>query len=432
MTLNRSVIENNTITSPDDAISGDITGGGIASTIGSLTMIDSTIRGNTINSADPGDTTIGAGIYADSVDLTITNSTIEGNSMAPASALGIAGGLFYRDPSPISTDLEILNSTFTNNEADFQGGGMQMNGGDAVIRSTTFAGNTAGASQSIHYDDFADAGSSASVGASILSENGTTECNGPDLLDSTGFNIDRGTSCDLTGTGDLTNTNPSLLALLDNGGPTQTRAPTGSSVAIDRIPEASCVRTDGTTPLVVDQRGAPRPFDDDGDSIDECDVGAYELNRCQGEVANVIGTSDGDTITGTAATDVILGLGGGDKIDGGSAADAICGGEGNDEIEGTFDGAADEFDGGPGTDLLDFPSDLTSTGSRIDLALGVATTAVAGPEINTLSAIEDAQGGQGLDILVGDAGPNTLDGAPGSDTITGNAGVDTLLGGHPG
>lgn len=64
-----------------------------------------------------------------------------------------------------------------------------------------------------------------------------------------------------------------LGPLQDNGGPTETHALGGGSVAINVIPEADCLDSEGES-LVADQRGEPRP----GGTM--CDVGAFELNPC--------------------------------------------------------------------------------------------------------------------------------------------------------
>jgi len=65
-----------------------------------------------------------------------------------------------------------------------------------------------------------------------------------------------------------------LQPLANNGGPTQTMALGGGSVAIDAGDETVCA-----APPVneFDQRGVDRPFDGDGDHIAICDTGAYEL-----------------------------------------------------------------------------------------------------------------------------------------------------------
>ena len=278
--------------------------------------------------------------------------------------------------------------------------------------------------RSIFYDTAGVAGTSLAVGATILSENGTSECSTNGSIASAGFNIDRGTSCGLTGTGDLQSTNPGLLGEADNGGPTVTHALPGGSPALDRIPAASCNGVDGT-PLGTDQRGAPRGFDEDGDSLPECDVGAYELNRCQGKIVDRL-VSHG--FTGTAAPHVILGSDSGNLIDLRQGNDTVCAGGGDDAVIERPDGGSDALDGGPGFDtLLLGIAPPTSPAGTIDLASGTASSTGMSA---SLSSFENAAGSPADDTLIGDAGPNRLDGQSGADTIDGGAGPDTLLGGN--
>ncbi len=69
--------------------------------------------------------------------------------------------------------------------------------------------------------------------------------------------------------GDITNTNPLLGPLANNGGPTQTMTLFVGSAAMNRIPNGTngC----GTT-IMTDQRGILRP------QGAACDIGAYEYD----------------------------------------------------------------------------------------------------------------------------------------------------------
>jgi uncharacterized repeat protein (TIGR01451 family)/CSLREA domain-containing protein len=120
------------------------------------------------------------------------------------------------------------------------------------------------------------------------------------LLASYGYNLVDDATTPLTLTTDLTNTNPMLGSLQDNGGPTMTLAPLPGSPAIDAIPRASCQ-------VNRDQRGFPRPIGPG------CDIGAYEfaqLNSCSAPVVaipNNDSTGISDTINITY-TDTIVDL----------------------------------------------------------------------------------------------------------------------------
>jgi len=82
-----------------------------------------------------------------------------------------------------------------------------------------------------------------------------------------GFNIAGDDTCGFSETSDLQNTDPQLLALTDNGGPTPTHALAPDSPAIDAA-DSNC--------LPQDQRGALRPQDGDADGVAKCDIGAFE------------------------------------------------------------------------------------------------------------------------------------------------------------
>ena len=424
VTIDSSTITGNSATAPDDANSDDVFGGGIAASGGSVSVIGSTVASNAVTTLDPSDAAHGGGIYAENAPLRIERSTIDNNTVSAASALSSGGGVDYTDLGTINGTFVVQNSTLTDNHAQTDAAALQVRGGTTLIRSSTFTLNSAAAGRSIFYDVAGVTGSSLAVGATILSENGATECSTNGSIDSTGFNIDRGTSCGLTGTGDLQSTNPGLLGEADNGGPTVTHALPAGSPALDRIPAGACTGIDDH-PLATDQRGAPRGFDEDGDGVAECDVGAYELNRCQGKIVDTLGSTG---INGTTAADVILGSDGFDSIDPKQGNDTICAGGGDDSVIERPGGGNDSVDGGPGSDTLSLGNaPPASPAGTVDLVAGTASgTGMSA----TLSSIENVSGSTQGDTLIGDAGPNDLEGQLGDDVIDGGDGPDTLLGGN--
>jgi Ca2+-binding RTX toxin-like protein len=102
-------------------------------------------------------------------------------------------------------------------------------------------------------------------------------------------------------------------------------------------------------------------------------------------------------------------------------------GAGDDRVHlGAFDNGANllgpvTLNGQAGSDTLDY-SQFTSN-VTVNLAAGTATRTTA------ISGFENAVGGSGNDILVGDANANTLSGGAGRDVIIGGAGADVLSGG---
>jgi hypothetical protein len=148
-----------------------------------------------------------------------------------------------------------------------------------------------------------------------------------------------------------------------NGGPTSTLGLLAGSPAINAgNPAAPGSSTDSCQPS--DQRGVPRS---------DCDIGAYELIRCQGAAVNIVGTSGADVLRSDNRSDAILGLGGADDLFGGGGAAAICAGEGNDTAYGGDSG--DRLFGQDGRDLLNTRdgvqgNDLANGGAGSDTGRG--------------------------------------------------------------
>jgi Ca2+-binding RTX toxin-like protein len=109
----------------------------------------------------------------------------------------------------------------------------------------------------------------------------------------------------------------------------------------------------------------------------------------------------------------------------GSVRVEFNGWNGDDTVYSATTGVNDYFDGGSGTDRVDY-SATTATVS-VNLATGVATGSQIGTD--TLVSIEQAVGGSGNDTLTGGSANERLDGGAGIDTISGDGGNDTLIGG---
>lgn len=147
---------------------------------------------------------------------------------------------------------------------------------------------------------------------------------------------------------------------------------------------------------------------------------------------SVYGGSGSDVLAlSQAAQGALYGGPGRDQLAGGPLGDAIFGGTGRDRLLGgdgrdTLQGGPgdDQIDGGPGTDLGAWWEHTMSV--AIDLQKGEAS---AGAERDTLTSIENATGGRGDDLLVGDSGPNRLAGGKGDDVLAGAGGNDRLIAG---
>lgn len=223
------------------ANSSGINGGGLLNT-GTLTLSNTTVSGNTAS-------TDGGGIYnGNSAALTITASTLSGNT---ANGTGRNGGGIFN-----SSAASLTNVTISGNSAGSGGGGVFNSGGTAVLVNVTLADNTAALGGGI-----SNAAGTATLTDTLVS--GSGNCSG--VITSGGNNLDSGATCAFAGAGDLSNTDPLLGVLANNGGPTQTRALSATSLAIDAGNNTTCAATD--------QRGAARPFPVGGN----CDIGAFEF-----------------------------------------------------------------------------------------------------------------------------------------------------------
>jgi len=294
-----------------DASTGS--GGGIFASGGDVSLIGSTVSGNTT----AGDSSPGGGIFA-YVNLSAIDSTVSGNSTSGAYAFG--GGIFSPNVSLTSSlvsgnstsaygsdgggiyasgDTVLINSTVSGNSALITGefSGYLRGGGlfvaDLVLNNSTVTGNTAGftgggiqtrvAASPIEVSNSIVAGNIGS-GPDIrfLGENDPN----PEILvveNSLIGDVARSGITAATGTGNILG-QPALLGpLADNGGPTLTHALLSGSPAINAGSNALAVDGDGS-PLTTDQRGTG--FDRIlGDSVD---IGAFEADPSAASIPTVL------------------------------------------------------------------------------------------------------------------------------------------------
>ncbi len=249
-------------------------GGGIDNEGGALTVISSTVAGNTAASNGGGLENGAAG------RLVLVASTVSGNT---TSGGGVGGGI---DDGGLNGSgvVTLTDSTVYSNTAG-SGGGLSLLGvGTLALTDSTVYSNTASVGGGL--DDTATNGTVALTGTILA---GNTAGQGPDCntqgsggnhngsLTSGGYNlIGNGDSCQ-----GLTNgahgdqvgmpgnpLDPRLGPLQNNGGPTQTLAPRADSTAIGAVPANACATT-------IDQRGVARPDPASG-SPGYCTVGAVE------------------------------------------------------------------------------------------------------------------------------------------------------------
>lgn len=207
----------------------------------------------------------GGALYLNRAFARIANSSFQDNQ-------AIGGGAIHT----YCCDLYIENSTFTGNHAysstGFNGGAIELFGpAQIIIDNSTFAYNS---SNNMGGGIANDTSNLISLGNSILYNNsammGGDDCYGS--ITSQGSNIvgtDVGCGY-IAQVSDLISVDPLLGAFMDNGHPGSGYYPvvTGSP-AIDAV--NNCYVT-------VDQRGVTRPADGDFMPLNNCDIGAYELD----------------------------------------------------------------------------------------------------------------------------------------------------------
>jgi len=201
----------------------------------------------------------GGAIYHSSKITTVINSTLTGNSAARGGAIFNAVGWY----------VYLINNTIVNNTAtDLDpepdpenpqiepiGWNIHNDTGFTYIRNTIVTSSLSSA-HNCH------------VGISGSGEIKTKN---------DGNNIDNGASCRFgSDNGSHSNTNPQLLDLADNGGPTLTMALRFISPAVDGVTVPHIYDGSIDCPS-VDQRGVSRPILGKPLGTPRCDIGAYEF-----------------------------------------------------------------------------------------------------------------------------------------------------------
>ncbi|MBP7686536.1 MAG: hypothetical protein KA765_01450 [Thermoflexales bacterium] len=215
--------------------------GGLSSSQ-NLVVIDSEFSDNLLQTNNSG-----AGLYFAGSTLTLSRTLIYNNVVTGTSGTG--GGLYA------SGAITLVNNTIYSNSAS-SGGGVYVGGGTLNLTNNTLMSNTAVITT--------NASNLRAAGTVYLRNNviagGPLNCSGTPI--SVGHNLSSDATCKLTGTLDITNTQPLLEAFANNGGPTFSLMPQASSPLVNMGDNNQC-------PL-DDQRGVGRPIGP------ACDIGAIE------------------------------------------------------------------------------------------------------------------------------------------------------------
>ncbi|WP_017715812.1 DUF4347 domain-containing protein [Kamptonema formosum] len=344
----------------------------------------STIVNNKVIPDAKGDA-FGGGLRAGNGELTISNTTFANNS-----AERQGGGLWVGEKSPVA----ISNSTFSGNRATDAsdtsglGGAMFLNNGSnpTSITNATIANNHAG----FMGGAFWGGGANTTLKNTIVAYNTASNGGNPwNIKQNTGYQFTDGGGniqwppknpndpTDVNVTANVNIADPLLAPLQDNGGGTLTHALLPGSPAIDGgVPVSG---------LATDQQGTPRT---DG----KVDVGAFEFTA----VAPSLFTANSDSVTLTGGNDLANAFQGNDLVVALEGNDIIEGNQGNDTLYGN-----------DGNDIL--------TGNQ-------------GSDFLSGDAGDDILVGEGeSDFLTGGSGNDALDGGLGNDTLTGGTGTDIFV-----
>jgi uncharacterized repeat protein (TIGR02543 family) len=265
-------------------------GGGIYNK-GTLTLTNSTLSSNTASNGWGAGLLAAVGSQTNVVDSTFSDNlaSIDGGGIFNYGTLTVSASTFSGDKA-INGDgggiynfyqetMSVRNSTLSDNSAGFNGGGIVNEGGSMTVTSSTLSGNSAGTSGS----DIAAGSTTTVLRATILADGKmTTVCSG-DITDG-GYNLDDDSSCGFTATNHSISgsTTLDLGPLANNGGPTDTFLPAATSSAVGVIPTGTTLNGVQICPR-VDQRGVA--------SVGNCTIGAVEV--AENTVDTVAFASDG-------------------------------------------------------------------------------------------------------------------------------------------
>jgi predicted outer membrane repeat protein len=197
----------------------------------------------------------GGGIHGGAASIAMVSTAVTQNSGA------LAGGI-YTSGSLTAQNVTISSNTSTGSGA----GGLTVAGAAARLDYVTVTANHGTTTGGV-------AGPATLTAVVIADQTGGSDC--ALTLASGGYNLDSDATClDGSGVGDQPGASPGLGPLALNSGSTRNHLPLAGSPLLDVVPTgvASC----GTGVGTLDQRLGHRPLDSNGDTVNECEIGAVE------------------------------------------------------------------------------------------------------------------------------------------------------------
>ncbi|MBI5304356.1 MAG: DUF11 domain-containing protein [Chloroflexi bacterium] len=295
---NSAIISNTSSSATSFGLGGGIYNGGGASI---LTIINSTIKGNVADSS-------GGGVYNNGGSVTVSNTNIINNRAGMLGYPGNGGGGIYNSGTLVLSNTSVTGNTLL---GETSGSGILGFSGALTLDNTTVSGNTYGVgiltwsgSVSLNNATISNNGwagiknylGTINLKNTLIANNSTEDCSiepgYAGTVNSLGYNLVRyNSNCSLVGS-DLTNLDPKLGLLQDNGGSTLAHALLLGSPAINAGNPAGCSDNQGNI-LAIDQRGLARS--------DRCDIGAFETQPLEYSTMDVNKTSAviGDSVVFT-------------------------------------------------------------------------------------------------------------------------------------
>lgn len=181
---------------------------------------------------------------------------------------------------------------------------------------------------------------------------------------------------------------------------------------------------EGDDTLLGDE-GADLLFGGDGQDFVSGDAGDDVAYGGNGD-DQLAGGDGRDALFGEAGNDVLSGGPGTDLLSGGAGSDQVSGGSGDDTVVGDLDQSADDYDGGEGSDSLDYSLAMASV--SVDLTDGLASGCEIGED--TIADFETVETGAGDDMIIGTDGADTIRANAGDDRIFSGAGDDVVSDGN--
>jgi uncharacterized repeat protein (TIGR01451 family)/CSLREA domain-containing protein len=284
------VVSNNTVTG-NGLSTFHVSGGGIANSGGTLTIISSDIHDNqsiNLNAGGGGIANMGNG------RLTIIDSAVHLNTaylgagigadgIGSTGAVSVTGSTIYNNTGAgIYNAYHVFTLTNSTISGNSDAGIIQTNNasGSMQLTQATITNNASGINRSGPFARFY-------ARNTIIAGNNNEDCVLADI-NSQGYNLigtSSGCGFPISSSTDMLDVNPLLSPLANNGGATLTHAPQAGSPALDAIPAAQCAAS-------VDQRSIQRP-----QGIG-CDIGAFEVQGPSGHpmvfrVNSFVDTGDG-------------------------------------------------------------------------------------------------------------------------------------------